>query len=168
MPRFLAVIRMTVVAAAVVFLCGPRLHARVHTPGLNSPAKPRHEVKNEIETLEKQWRDAEISGDTKLMGKLLDDGYVGISANGSIADKEQTIAARAAGTVTFSRLDFEDMKVRMYAGGSTAVVTSRAEVAGTNGGQDISGRYRFMRVYVKKLGTWRIVSFEASRIPDRK
>ena len=73
-------------------------------------------------------------------------------------------AARTAGTVTFRKLDFEDMKVRMYAGGSTAVVVSRAELEGTNGGQDISGRYRFMRVYVNKLGEWKIVSFEASRM----
>lgn len=132
-----------------------------------SAKHPGHEVKNEIESLEKQWRDAELSGDTKTMARMLDDGYVGISANGVIQDKDQTIAARAAGTVTFTKLDFQDMKVRMYAGGSTAVVVSRAEVEGTNGGQNISGRYRFMRVYVKKLGTWKIVSFEASKMNDK-
>jgi ketosteroid isomerase-like protein len=53
--------------------------------------------------------------------------------------------------------------VRFY--GTTALVTSQADLSGTNAGEDISGSYRYTRVYVRDAqGKWKIVSFEASRI----
>jgi ketosteroid isomerase-like protein len=46
-------------------------------------------------------------------------------------------------------------------------VTSLAEVQGTTAEGDISGSYRYTRVYVRDAqGEWKIVSFEASRIRD--
>jgi hypothetical protein len=44
------------------------------------------------------------------------------------------------------------------------VVTSKADLVGKNGDRDISGRFRYTRVYSNRDGQWRIVSFEASRI----
>jgi ketosteroid isomerase-like protein len=54
--------------------------------------------------------------------------------------------------------------VRVY--GDTAVVTSQASLSGTNGASDISGQYRYTRVYARRRGQWKIVSFEASRVHD--
>ena len=55
--------------------------------------------------------------------------------------------------------------MRFY--GQTALVTSRAEVTGFTGEGDISGSYRYTRVYARDAkGVWKIVSFEASRIRD--
>jgi ketosteroid isomerase-like protein len=71
---------------------------------------------------------------------------------------------RKAGTMRISELNLSDLKVRVY--GDTAVVTSRASIAGTNGQSDISGNYRYTRVYNRRLGQWKIVSFEASRMHD--
>jgi ketosteroid isomerase-like protein len=65
--------------------------------------------------------------------------------------------------VHFKAIDLSDRKIRLY--GATALVTSRAEVAGTGPDGDISGSYRYTRVYVRDpRGAWRIVSFEASKI----
>jgi ketosteroid isomerase-like protein len=53
--------------------------------------------------------------------------------------------------------------VRFY--GTTALVTSTADVQGTTPDGDISGSYRYTRVYVESQpGIWKIVSFEANRI----
>lgn len=153
-------------ATIVVALAAPS-PLLAHTPPLALNAQfrlhhPSREVHSEIEDLEKQWRRAVLAGDIKTMGSLLDDQYVGISANGTIQSKDQTLAARRAGTMKYSRLDVFDVKIRVY--NDTAVVTSRADVAGSNGGEDISGSYRYTRVYHNDHGTWRIVSFEASRV----
>jgi len=62
-------------------------------------------------------------------------------------------------------LNISDRKVRVY--GSTAVVTSQVELAGMRDEKEMSGRYRYTRVYVRNpQGLWRIVSFEASRIQE--
>ena len=65
----------------------------------------------------------------------------------------------------FSSLEVSDRKIRLY--GTTALVTSRAEVKGTGPEGDMSGAYRYTRVYVRDPhGVWKIVSFEASRIRE--
>ncbi len=111
-----------------------------------------------------QWRQAIVSNDVNEMDHLLADDYIGISANGTVETKAQALAQRKAGTVKISQLDLTDFKVRVY--GDTAVVTSQANLSGINGQSDISGNYRYTRVYNRRLGQWKIVSFEASRIHD--
>jgi ketosteroid isomerase-like protein len=130
-------------------------------------AMPRHEshaLHKEIEALEMQWRNAVVGNNVSVMDHLLADDYIGISANGTVETKAQELAQSKAGTVRIQSLDLSDLKVRVY--GDTAVVTSRAELTGTNGQSDISGNYRYTRVYNRRLGQWKIVSFEASRIHD--
>lgn len=130
-------------------------------------ALPRHEnhaIHKEIEALEEQWRLAVIANDVTQMDHLLSDDYIGISANGTVETKAQVLALRKAGTVRIKTLEINDLKVRVY--GDTAVVTSRADLEGTNGQSDISGNYRYTRVYNRRYGQWKIVSFEASRMHD--
>ena len=123
-----------------------------------------HALHKEIESLEMQWRDAVVANNVNQMDHLLADDYIGISANGTVETKTQELAQRRAGTIRIKSLDLSDLKVRVF--GDTAVVTSRAELTGVNGQSDISGNYRYTRVYNKRLGQWKIVSFEASRIHD--
>jgi ketosteroid isomerase-like protein len=128
---------------------------------------PHHggrEAHKEIEALEMQWRQAQLNNDVSVMDRLLAEDYIGISANGTIETKAEALALRRAGTLHITSLDLNDMKVRIY--GDTAVVTSRADLTGTNGSRDISGKYRYTRVYNRRLGQWKIVSFEASRMHD--
>ena len=134
------------------------------SPAWAMPHREGHAVHKEIEALEMQWRNAEVDNNVKEMDHLLADDYIGISANGTVETKAQEIAQRKAGTVRIQSLDLSDLKVRVY--GDTAVVTSKAELTGVNGQSDISGDYRYTRVYNKRLGQWKIVSFEASRMHD--
>ena len=131
------------------------------SPGM--PRGQRHEVRHEIDQLEDTWRDAIIHRNSSAMDSLLADDYIAITANGTLQSKDQTLAILRAGTLRFASIEFSDRKVRFY--GQTALVTSRAEVSGTTPEGDITGSYRYTRVYVKNdHGAWKIVSFEASRI----
>ena len=127
------------------------------------PRSERHESRHEIDQLEQTWRDAVLNRSVSAMENLLADDYIAITPNGTLQSKEQTLANLRAGTLHIKSLDFSDRKVRFY--GQTALVTSRAEVTGTNGETTLSGSYRYTRVYVRNSqGKWKIVSFEASRI----
>jgi len=55
-----------------------------------------------------------------------------------------------SGQVRFTSLELSDRKVRFY--GSTALVTSRAEVSGATPAGDISGSFLYTRVYVRTSG----------------
>jgi ketosteroid isomerase-like protein len=126
---------------------------------------PHHEnLHKEIEQLEMDWRQASLNNDVPELDHLLADDYLGISANGTLETKGDVLAARRSGATKMTQLDLGNFKIRIY--GDTAVVNSKADVIGKNGDRDISGRYRYTRVYKYRDGQWKIVSFEASRIPD--
>lgn len=99
------------------------------------------------------------------MDALLADDYMAITPTGILQSKEEALASIRAGNIHFKSIELSDRKIRLY--GNTALVTSRAEVNGNGPDGDISGNYRYTRVYVKDArGVWRIVSFEASRIKE--
>jgi ketosteroid isomerase-like protein len=130
----------------------------------------RHERRHEIDHLEEVWRDAVLKENTAAMSSLLADDYMAITPNGTLQTKDDALASLRAGRVHLTSLTISDRKVRFY--GTTALVTSTTEVQGTGPDGDISGSYRYTRVYVQDpQGVWKIVSFEANRIiapGDRK
>jgi ketosteroid isomerase-like protein len=130
------------------------------------PLAQKHESRHEIDQLEDDWRNAVLHSDTKAMDALLADDYIGITANGTIEDKDQTLARLRSGVRQITSLTISERKVRFYE--KTAVVTSLADVQGTNSeGNSMSGSYRYTRVYVRdEQGGWKIVSFEASRVRE--
>jgi ketosteroid isomerase-like protein len=129
------------------------------------PRAQKHESRHEIDQLEEAWRSAVMKANPAAMDKLLADDYLGITASGTLQTKEQSLANLRAGRMHFTTLDISDRKVRFY--GSTALVTSIADVEGSAGDGHLSGSYRYTHVYVRDpQGLWKIVSFEASKIRE--
>jgi ketosteroid isomerase-like protein len=130
------------------------------------PRGQKHEGRHKIDQLEEVWRQAVLKSDAVAMAALLDDDYIGITAKGMLLTKEETLAKIGSGRALYTSLELSDRKVRFY--GGTALVTSLAQATGTNAeGEDISGSFRYTRVYVRNAqGAWKIVSFEASRIHE--
>ena len=147
----------TSIAALVMLAAVASLHAM--------PRAERHETRHEIEHLEDSWRNAVLKGNIAAMDSLLADDYMAITPTGILQSKEQALANLRSGAVHFKSIDLSDLKIRLY--GTTALVTSRAEVAATGPEGNVSGSYRYTRVYVRDThGAWHIVSFEASKITD--
>jgi ketosteroid isomerase-like protein len=129
------------------------------------PRSQRHEYRHEIAQLEEAWREAILKSDSAALDKLLADDYTGITAKGAIQTKDQAIESLKSGALQLTVLEILDRKVRVY--GATAVVTSMAELTGSKSDEEMTGRYRYTRVYVRNpQGQWKIVSFEASRIQE--
>lgn len=154
--------RVALVTALVpVLLLAPCTGA--HCTGM--PRVQKHESRHEIDQLEHVWRNAILSGNTAAMEALLADDYMAITPSGTLQTKDQALGSLRSGRMHFTSLDISERKVRFY--GTTAVVTSIAQVQGTTADGDVSGSYRYTRVYVRDArGEWKIVSFEASRIVD--
>src|SRR5271154_2667003 len=124
----------------------------------------KHDAKRQVEALEEQWRQAQLSGDVAAMDKLLSDDYIGISMTGQVNTKMQQLDRMRMHKVALTKLDLVERQVKLI--GSIAIVTSRAEVEGTNDGAPVKGTYRYTRVYQRlPSGGWKITSFEATRVP---
>ena len=125
----------------------------------------KHDAKRQVEALEEQWRVAQLHGDVLAMDKLLSDDYIGISMTGQVNTKVQQLDRMRNHRLVLVRLDLGEMQVKLV--GLIAIVTSRAEVEGTNEGTPVRGTFRYTRVYQRlPSGEWKITSFEATRVPE--
>jgi len=129
-------------------------------------AQKKHDAKRQVEALEEQWRLAQLTGDAATMDKMLSDDYIGISMSGQVSTKAQQLDRVRARKVTISKVELSDMKVKMV--GAIAIVTSKAEVEGTNETGPVRGTFRYTRVYQRVPTGWKITSFEATKIPSPK
>ena len=139
-------------------------------PALAKQAQSHHaprQVREQITDLEEQWRLATLNGDASAMDKLLSDDYVGISWTGQVNTKEMQLERTRKRMVAIKSMELSDIKVKVV--GPVAIVTSRAEVEGTNDGNVIDGAFRYTRVYQRLPGgRWQITNFEATRIPKNR
>jgi len=133
-----------------------------------APARGQHprrndQFKHQVEQMEQAWRSAELAGDVEAMGRLLSDDFVGINMSGQVVTKTQLLERMRNRRTVMTRLDLDDVHVKLI--GPTAIVTSRAEVEGTNEGVAMHGTYRYTRVYSRLAsGTWQITNYEATRV----
>jgi ketosteroid isomerase-like protein len=66
-------------------------------------------------------------------------------------------------SLVLTTIELTDVKVKLI--GTTAIVTSLADVDGTNDGEPMHGTYRYTRVYSRlPSGAWKITNFEATRV----
>jgi ketosteroid isomerase-like protein len=129
------------------------------------PLAQKHETRHEIDQLEDEWRNAVLTSNSNEMSSLLADDFMAITPSGTLQTKEEALESLRSGRLHFITLDITDRRVRFY--GTTAVVTSLADVQATTPDGPLSGDYRYTRVYARDPeGQWKIVSFEASRVRE--
>jgi ketosteroid isomerase-like protein len=156
-------------------VCGLLLCAALALPA-GLPAMAQHvktpskkTYKQQIAQMEQQWLLAQRTNDAATIEKLLSDDYIGISAQGMVSTKAQTLARIQTRQIVVNKLDVQDQKISVH--GDTAIVTSQVEIDATNNANQppthVHSRLRYTRVYLRyPSGTWRIVNFESTHISD--
>jgi ketosteroid isomerase-like protein len=125
------------------------------------------DYKRQVEQLEELWRIAQLNDDVAQMDRLLSDDYVGITLNGQVVTKAQQLERTRTRQLVLTNIQLNDLKIKLI--GSTAVVTSEANVDGSNEGTPIHGTYRYTRVYTRVPGAgWKITNFEATRVGPQR
>ena len=119
-------------------------------------------IQNQLKQMEKQRAEALMKGDAGFFDRTTADDYTMITASGALRNKRRAMGDLKSGAVKFQSADVDELEVRVY--GFAAVVTGRHTQKAQSAGNDISGLYRFTRVYVKQKGQWKAVAYQATRI----
>jgi len=153
-------------AAAAIAFAIPALAQQNQPQGGNhhQHKDPKRVMRGEIESLEHQWREAQLSDDIPTMDKLLSDDFLGTTANGQVVTKAQQLDRMKRRAIALTQLDVSDVKIKLI--GQVAIVNSLAQISGTMDSQPLAGGFRYTRVYQRlPNGTWKITSFSATRVP---
>ncbi len=125
--------------------------------------RPVQGTEQQIRDLEGQINGAVVSGDLRVFERLLAEDFTHTNQSGVFRTRDQWLANHKPGQSPYTAYDVDELKIRVY--GETAVVTARITPKGrTSKGQPITGRYRYLRVWAKRDGEWRVVAFQGTRI----
>jgi ketosteroid isomerase-like protein len=128
--------------------------------GTALPQSANEQDARQLERLEQTWNEAHQNGDAEALDKLwADDLEVDVPRMPPMTKKVALNFARS-GKMRFSRYATSDLNTRVY--GDTAVVTGRLQRTRMVGGKEMSDDWRFTKVYIRRAGQWRVVSFHAS------
>jgi ketosteroid isomerase-like protein len=121
----------------------------------------------EVMRLEREWSDAIVKREVKVIDRILADDYTLITPEGQMVPKPKILDSfRAPPSTAFvvKTVAHDRMSVRIY--GDTAVVTFRFTLKGEARGREVEAPFRHTDVFVKDHGQWRCVVRQATRVVE--
>jgi ketosteroid isomerase-like protein len=117
---------------------------------------------NEVLQVEKDWVKALLEKDSVAMEHILADDYTQIAEGGQVLGKVQALAAFSAPHRNWELAESTDHKIRIY--GDTALMIATWRSKGENLGVAFNYQARFLAVYVKRQGAWKMVADMATPV----
>jgi ketosteroid isomerase-like protein len=150
--------RITVIA---VFLAMPLLaHGQMSTVKNDKAAQEVIEFRN-------RYIEAEENRDMAFLDKILADDFFALNPQGKLLDKAGQLENLKRPDRTLKVLNPRETHVQFYANGNVAILTEHVTVDGTDKGRPFGGEYRFLRVFAKQDGNWKVVLAQGSPMPEQ-
>lgn len=105
---------------------------------------------------------AMVQGDQAALDGLLAHDLTYTHSSGQVETKAQFQESLRSGKLRYQSAQPSGQEVRLY--GDTAVVTGRADVKVTNQGQELALSLRFIEVWVKSNGAWKLTAWQSTRL----
>ena len=114
------------------------------------------EVITEVLVVEREWVAAHRTLDVDVLSRILSESYRQIKPDGSVIGRNELLNSYRFGERTWDIAKGEDYEVRIL--GEVALVIGRWTGRGVNSGQRFDYSARFLAVYQKVEGDWKLVS----------
>jgi len=119
-------------------------------------------IVEEVMAVEREGTEAHLRGDVTTIARLMAEDYLKIESDGSVSDRATTLAKYTPETRYWEKAEGDEYVVRVY--GDTAVVIGRWTARGMNNGERFDYAARFLSVYVKREGEWKMVAEQSTSI----
>ena len=127
------------------------------------PGSARADTGDQIEQLEQQRSQAIINGDMATLDAMYASEWFYNRAGGDSLSKAAYFAFLTSGDVKVRKAVREDVTIRVY--GDTAVVTGVQHIDVNLKGEDRKVDLRYLHVWVKGSGGWKLVARQATNLP---
>ena len=116
-----------------------------------------------IET-DRRRMEAMARKDVATLNELISDDLVYTHSTARLDTKGSLIGAMESGRTVYTAVVPSDVKAQDY--GDTVVLTGTARISVNSGGNAMNFGVRFTDVYVNKGGSWQMVAWQSTRLPD--
>lgn len=106
---------------------------------------------------------AQVKGDRAELDRLVADDYVLANSGGVVQSKADLIGDYTAPGFRLDPYEIKEPVEKVL--GDTALLGGVAEITGVDGGQPYRMKLRFVDVWAKRGGAWRVVYSHVTRVP---
>ena len=153
--------RIARIASMAVILIAPMLvSGQGAAPGNEKATQELIEFRN-------RYIEAEENRDMAFLDKILADDFFAMNPQGKLLDKAGQLENLKRPDRTLKVLNPRETRVQFYANGDVAILTEHVTVDGTDKGKPFGGEYRFLRVFAKQNGNWKVVLAQGSPMPEQ-
>jgi ketosteroid isomerase-like protein len=111
-----------------------------------------------------RWDKAIVAKDRAAIEANMAEDFRQIDGAGNVETKESFLRDIVAPELEIDPYTVEDFDVRLY--GEVALLSGRTRMTGRYNGKPFTTHYRYIDVYVRRAGKWKIVSVQISRLPQ--
>jgi ketosteroid isomerase-like protein len=113
--------------------------------------------------LSDEWDKAIVRKDEKAIAGNMAEDFRIIDGYGTVEGKAKFVADIVDPKLTIDPYTVEEFSVRLY--GDTALLSGRTHMTGKHDGKPFESNYRYIDIYVRTKGTWKIVSVQITKFP---
>ena len=132
-----------------------------------APAEKNDKAAQEVIAFRNRYIEAEEKRDTAFLDKILADDFFALNPQGRLLNKAQQLENLKRPDRTLKVSNARDTEVHFYGDGKVAVLTEHVTVDGMDKGKPFGGELRFLRVFAKQNGQWKVVLAQSSPVPDQ-
>jgi len=120
---------------------------------------------SDIATLTRQadaWDKAIVRKDVAAIQANMADDFRQIDGDGDIEDKASFVSGVVAANLEIDPYTVDDFEIRLY--GDAALLSGRTRMTGRYNAKPFVSHYRYIDVYARRNGVWKIVSVQITRL----
>ena len=118
----------------------------------------------EIIDFRNRYIKAEENKDVAYLDKIFSDDFFALNPQGQLLDKPHMLENMKRTDRVFKVLNPRETQVHFY--GDVAILTEHVTVDGEDKGRHFGGEFRFVRVFAKQNGKWKVVMAQGAPIPQ--
>jgi ketosteroid isomerase-like protein len=117
----------------------------------------------ELTRLSNHWDQVIVAKREKAVADNMAEDFRIIDGHGNVENKAQFVAGVMDAKLTIDPYKVDDFEIRFY--GDVALLSGHTLMTGTYDSEKFTSNYRYIDMYVKRGGTWKIVSVQITRYP---
>ncbi|MBX3501415.1 MAG: nuclear transport factor 2 family protein [Alphaproteobacteria bacterium] len=149
------IVRLPILALLVLALAGATAQARPMTEALA--------VEKDLMALRDAMHEAMRAKDAIRLSTMFADGFSHIDESGAIEDRDAHVTRLLIGRAMIEDAGIGEWRLRLFAGGTVAVLTGRSPLSVSADGP--AYEVRWTQVFVREAGVWRIAASQVTRLP---
>ena len=134
------------------------------TPVVAASSPAGGEDEQTLKTLSDAWDAAIVRKDRAAIADNMAEDFRQIDGRGNLETKQSFVDGLMDPDLAIDPYTVEEFEIRLY--GDVALLSGRSDMTGRYKCEPFVSRYRYIDVYVKRDGVWKIVSVQITRLPE--